>query len=99
MFVSVLQFEVEIVDENLCRVVGMGVYGKFFGRQLSGNLCLFRYVLEMKIEKVVIQFRFDFFCEGCDSKENCREKVFLGMFVILQDRCVGVISLIVVIYE
>ena len=34
MLASVLQLEVEIVDENLCRVAGTGAYGKFLGRQL-----------------------------------------------------------------
>ena len=45
------------------------------------------------------QSRFDPLCEGCDSKENSREKAFLGTPVILQDRCVGVISLIAVTHE
>ncbi|CSL05345.1 putative DNA-binding transcriptional regulator [Shigella sonnei] len=99
MLASVLQFEVEIVDENLCRVAGTGAYGKFLGRQLSGNSRLLRHVLETKTEKVVTQSRFDPLCEGCDSKENCREKAFLGTPVILQDRCVGVISLIAVTHE
>ncbi|EFB3703342.1 sigma-54-dependent transcriptional regulator [Escherichia coli] len=97
MLASVLQ--VEIVDENLCRVAGTGAYGKFLGRQLSGNSRLLRHVLETKTEKVVTQSRFDPLCEGCDSKENCREKAFLGTPVILQDRCVGVISLIAVTRE
>lgn len=99
MIASVLQLEVEIVDENLCRVAGTGAYGKFLGRQLSGNSRLLRHVLETKTEKVVTQSRFDPLCEGCDSKENCREKAFLGTPVILQDRCVGVISLIAVTHE
>ncbi|HBB8495478.1 TPA: sigma-54-dependent transcriptional regulator [Escherichia coli] len=99
MLASVLQLEVEIVDENLCRVAGTGAYGKFLGRQLSGNSRLLRHVLETKTEKVVTQSRFDPLCEGCDSKENCREKAFLGTSVILQDRCVGVISLIAVTHE
>ncbi|EFJ7236607.1 sigma-54-dependent transcriptional regulator [Escherichia coli] len=99
MLASVLQLEVEIVDENLCRVPGTGAYGKFLGRQLSGNSRLLRHVLETKTEKVVTQSRFDPLCEGCDSKENCREKAFLGTPVILQDRCVGVISLIAVTHE
>ncbi|HBL0991760.1 TPA: sigma-54-dependent transcriptional regulator [Escherichia coli] len=99
MLASVLQLEVEIVDENLCRVAGTGAYGKFLGRQLSGNSRLLRHVLETKTEKVVTQSRFDHLCEGCDSKENCREKAFLGTPVILQDRCVGVISLIAVTHE
>ncbi|HBH5394829.1 TPA: sigma-54-dependent transcriptional regulator [Escherichia coli] len=99
MLASVLQLEVEIVDENLSRVAGTGAYGKFLGRQLSGNSRLLRHVLETKTEKVVTQSRFDPLCEGCDSKENCREKAFLGTPVILQDRCVGVISLIAVTHE
>lgn len=99
MLASVLQLEVEIVDENLCRVAGTGAYGKFLSRQLSGNSRLLRHVLETKTEKVVTQSRFDPLCEGCDSKENCREKAFLGTPVILQDRCVGVISLIAVTHE
>lgn len=99
MLASVLQLEVEIVDENLCRVAGTGAYGKFLGRQLSGNSRLLRHVLETKTEKVVTQSRFDPLCEGCDSKENCREKAFLGTPVILQDRCVGVISLVAVTHE
>ncbi|EJP4561837.1 sigma-54-dependent transcriptional regulator [Escherichia coli] len=99
MLASVLQLEVEIVDENLCRVAGTGAYGKFLGRQLSGNSRLLHHVLETKTEKVVTQSRFDPLCEGCDSKENCREKAFLGTPVILQDRCVGVISLIAVTHE
>ncbi|HEA7368181.1 TPA: sigma-54-dependent transcriptional regulator [Escherichia coli] len=99
MLASVLQLEVEIVDENLCRVAGTGAYGKFLGRQLSGNSRLLRHVLDTKTEKVVTQSRFDPLCEGCDSKENCREKAFLGTPVILQDRCVGVISLIAVTHE
>ena len=99
MLASVLQLEVEIVDENLCCVAGTGAYGKFLGRQLSGNSRLLRHVLETKTEKVVTQSRFDPLCEGCDSKENCREKAFLGTPVILQDRCVGVISLIAVTHE
>ena len=66
---------------------------------MSGNSRLLRHVLETKTEKVVTQSRFDPLCEGCDSRENCREKAFLGTPVILQDRCVGAISLIAVTHE
>ena len=70
MLASVLQLEVEIVDENLCRVAGTGAYGKFLGRQLSGNSRLLRHVLETKTEKVVTQSRFDPLCEGCETWFN-----------------------------
>lgn len=78
MLASVLQLEVEIVDENLCRVAGTGAYGKFLGRQLSGNSRLLRHVLETKTEKVVTQSRFDPLCEGCDSKEKLPRKSISG---------------------
>lgn len=99
MLASVLQLEVEIVDENLYRVAGTGAYGKFLGRKQNSSSRLLRYVLETKQEKVVTHSRFDPLCEGCTSKDNCREKAFLGTPVIFHDTCVGVISLIAVTHE
>lgn len=99
MLSSVLQLEVEIVDETLCRVAGTGAYGKSLGRRLNADSHLLRYVLETKQEKVVSHSRFDPLCDGCVSKDNCKEKAFLGTPVIYQAQCVGVISLIAVTHE
>lgn len=38
MLASVLQLEVEIVDENLCRVAGTGAYGKFLETPVERQL-------------------------------------------------------------
>ncbi|KFB98776.1 sigma-54-dependent transcriptional regulator [Trabulsiella guamensis ATCC 49490] len=99
MLSSVLQLDVEIVDEALCRVAGTGAYGKSIGRKLNADSRLLRYVLETKKEKVVTHSRFDPLCEGCVNKDNCKEKAFLGTPVIYQNTCVGVISLIAVTHE
>lgn len=42
MLSSVLQLEVEIVDNTLCRVAGTGAYGKFLGRKLNTDSRLLR---------------------------------------------------------
>ncbi len=76
MLASVLQLEVEIVDENLCRVAGTGAYGKFLGRQLSGNSRLLRHVLETKTEKVVTQSRFIPFAKVAIVKKIAAKKHF-----------------------
>lgn len=76
MLASVLQLEVEIVDENLYRVAGTGAYGKFLGRQLSGNSRLLCHVLETKTEKVVTQSRFDPLCEVAIVKKIAAKKHF-----------------------
>ncbi|AKM46719.1 MULTISPECIES: sigma-54 interaction domain-containing protein [Edwardsiella] len=94
MLSSVLQLEVEIVDATMTRVAGTGPYGKFFGRKLNSNSRLLRYVLDTKQEKVVIRSRFDPVCEGCNSKDNCKEKAFLGTPILFQGNCIGVISLV-----
>jgi transcriptional regulator with PAS, ATPase and Fis domain len=99
MLSSVLQLDVEIVDEALCRVAGTGAYGKSIGRKLNADSRLLRYVLETKKEKVVTHSRFDPLCEGCVNKDNCKEKAFLGTPVLYQDTCVGVISLIALTHE
>lgn len=97
MLASVLQLEVEIVDENLCRVAGTGAYGKFLGRQLSGNSRLL-HVLETKTEKLWHSLASIPFAKVAIVKKIAA-KAFLGTPVILQDRCVGVISLIAVTHE
>ncbi len=84
MLTSILQLKVRSLMKTCVASPGTGAYGKFLGRQLSGNSRLLRHVLETKTEKVVTQSRFDPLCEGCDSKENCREKAFLGTPVILR---------------
>lgn len=99
MLSSVLQLDVEIVDDTLCRVAGTGPYGKLLGRKLTTDSRLLRYVIETRKEKVVTHSRFDPLCEGCTNKENCKEKAFLGTPVIYQDQCVGVISLIAFTHE
>lgn len=48
MLSSVLQLEVEIVDNTLCRVAGTGAYGKFLGRKLNTDSRLLRYIIERK---------------------------------------------------
>ncbi len=94
MLASVLQLEVEIIDANMTRVSGTGPYGNFFGRKLSGNSRLLKHVLDTQEEKVVIHSRFDPVCDGCTTKEDCKEKAFLGIPIMVQNTCIGVISLV-----
>ncbi len=59
MLSSVLQLEVEIVDNTLCRVAGTGAYGKFpRGEKLNTDSRLLRYIIETKKEKGRDSFAF-----------------------------------------
>lgn len=94
MLASVLQLEVEIVDADMVRVAGTGPYGKFFGRQLEGDSRLLRYVIDNQQEKIVTHTSDDPVCDGCTCKESCRERAFLGVPIMVDERCIGVISLV-----
>ncbi|BBQ53113.1 sigma 54-interacting transcriptional regulator [Aeromonas jandaei] len=94
MLASVLQLEVEIVDADMVRVAGTGPYGKFFGRQLEGDSRLLRYVIDNQREKIVTHTSDDPVCEGCSCKESCRERAFLGVPIMVDEGCIGVISLV-----
>ncbi|CAM4076995.1 sigma 54-interacting transcriptional regulator [Serratia silvae] len=99
MLSSVLQLEVEIVDNALYRVAGTGVFGKKIGHRLNENSQLLRHIIETKAEKVVTHSRFDPLCKDCSNKDKCEEKAFLGTPVIYHDQCVGVISLVALTRE
>ena len=99
MLSSVVQLEVEIVDNALFRVAGTGMFSKQLGQKLNTNSRLLRYIIETKKEKVVTHSRFDPLCKDCTNKQECAEKAFLGTPVIYQNQCVGVISLVALTRE
>ncbi|MDF7680224.1 sigma 54-interacting transcriptional regulator [Enterobacteriaceae bacterium ESL0689] len=99
MLSSVLQLDIEIVDNELCRVAGTGAYSKKIGCKLNSDSRLLRYTLETQSEKIVTHSRFDPLCKGCGHKDKCEEKAFIGTPVMYHDRCVGVISLLALTRE
>jgi transcriptional regulator with PAS, ATPase and Fis domain len=96
MLASVLQLEVEIVDATMVRISGTGPYAKLIGKKLNGSSRLLSHVLQEKEEKIIVQSRLDPLCEGCADKGVCKEKAFIGVPIIVQNACVGVISLVAI---
>lgn len=94
MLSAVLKIDAEVVDADLVRIAGTGPYSKFFGKKQNTSSRIFRYILETHEEKVVVKSRTDPLCEGCTNKNGCREMAFLGVPIMIEDRCLGVISLV-----
>ncbi|RLM31222.1 sigma 54-interacting transcriptional regulator [Brenneria salicis] len=95
MLSRVLQLEVEIVDSQLLRVAGSGPYSTHLGHP-SANTRLLQYVMDQKQTKVVFNARHDPLCQTCNQYGQCEELAFLGLPVIHEDTCLGVISLVAV---
>ena len=94
MLASVLQLEVEIVDATLVRISGTGPFASSIGKRPHGSSRLLNHVLNEMEEKIIIQSRIDPLCEGCLDNDICKEKAFIGVPIIVQHACVGVISLV-----
>ncbi|MEC4727611.1 sigma 54-interacting transcriptional regulator [Shewanella sp. D64] len=91
---TVLQLDAEVVDADLVRIAGTGPYNKSLGKKLNNSSRIFRYIIETKQSKVVVKTRTDPICEGCPTHDSCRETAFLGVPIILDECCIGVVSLV-----
>lgn len=91
---TVLQLDAEVVDADLVRIAGTGPYNKSLGKKLNNSSRIFRYIIETKQSKVVVKTRTDPICEGCPTRDSCRETAFLGVPIMHDDRCIGVVSLV-----
>jgi len=99
MLASVLHLEVEIVDAGLKRVAGTGPYNHNLGELLTSKAHLLIYVIDNKKEKIVTSFHNDPLCEQCEGRNACNEKAFIGVPIIVNDSCLGVISLVAINME
>lgn len=94
MLASVLKIDAEVVDSDLVRIAGTGPYNHSFGKKLNHSAKLFRYILETKEQKTIIRTQDDSFCGKCENSHKCTETAFLGVPIISNEQCIGVISLV-----
>jgi len=94
MLATVLKLDTEVVDSDLVRIAGTGPYGQHLGEKLNTSSRLFRYIIETKEQKTVIRSQPDSLCADCTSGGACKETAFLGVPILNEDRCIGVISLV-----
>lgn len=94
MLAAVLKLDAEVVDSDLVRIAGTGPYSQSLGEKLNTSSRLFRYIIETKEEKMIIRSQSDALCDGCTSSEDCSETAFLGVPILSEGRCIGVISLV-----
>ena len=94
MLAGLLRLEVEIVDANRIRVAGTGPYASVTGQRLHTDSCYLSHVLNTKQEKIVLQSRSGPLCTGCIDLLPGNECAFVGIPIVAEQQCVGVINLI-----
>lgn len=89
---QVLNVDVEIVDDQLERISGTGIFARRVNHKAPGRI--YRQVLNGG-EHRIIQFpREDDYCIECEAKETCLETMEISTPIKYRNRNIGVIGLI-----
>lgn len=89
---SVVECEVEIVDEEMVRVAGTGIFEKEENQISEG--AIYRDVLLTGKSHVIEDPSTHPLCSECRIKENCHEKLEISAPILYKNKVIGVIGLV-----
>ena len=90
----VAQIEVEVVDENLFRIAGTGIFADHVNEDMSGEGYVYQHVLRTGNMEIIYAPGKEEFCKRCPKQNSCREEIEISMPIRLGGRSIGVIGLI-----
>lgn len=86
--------DVEVVDENLYRVAGTGMFAAGVDANMAQEGHVYRKVLETGKRRVIYQPGEELVCWGCPNFLHCPEEIELAMPILAEDHPIGVIGLV-----
>lgn len=86
--------DVEIVDENMIRVAGTGVYRYMLNVNVADEGHIYHHSMKSKKTVLVENPRENILCFSCTKQSFCTEKLDLTTPIFLNDHVIGVISII-----
>lgn len=89
---SLINVDVGIVDKNMVRVTGTGLYKNIEGVSALGSV--FKNTLETGKTNIIENPRQHNLCTQCLDKNRCREKLEIATPIYCRDEIVGVIGLV-----
>lgn len=91
---QILQVEVEIVDDNLIRVAGTGIYKDKIGVDISEEGNAYKSVLKFGRSQIIYEPGKDELCIPCPKRGLCGEKFEMSTPIKLKEETIGVIGLV-----
>lgn len=89
---NMINVDVGIVDKNMRRVTGTGLYKNIEGIPALGSV--YRNTLETGRTNIIENPRQHILCAECRDKDNCREKLEIATPIYCRDEIVGVLGLV-----
>lgn len=89
----VINIDVTIVNHNMKRIAGTGIYKEKIGEIIPGSSA-FNKAFDEKITLIIDNPKDCLYCKQCYKLDNCREEAEVCCPIILDGNCYGVIGLI-----
>lgn len=91
---KVLKVEIEIVDINLVRIAGTGVYKNGINKNISEEGYVYKAVIKSGVPQIIHNPGKDNLCIPCPKRGKCEEKFEMCTPIKLGDEIIGVIGLV-----
>lgn len=91
---NILKIDVEIVDENLNRIIGTGFYEEKVGINIKKNGLVYSETLRTRKMQVIENPGKNKLCKKCIDKDNCFEKMEISYPIYYGEDTFGVIGLV-----
>ena len=90
---SILDVDVTIVDNELVRVAGTGIYADEIGETVT-HANFFHHILVSGESGSIMDSMADLNCKGCEKRTTCRELANVAYPIFKEGAVVGIISII-----
>ncbi|MBD5638346.1 sigma 54-interacting transcriptional regulator [Clostridium botulinum] len=91
---NIIKVDVEIVDKNLCRVAGTGIYKNEINKDISKEGYVYAEVIKTGDKQIIKNPGQHYLCKKCNHRDNCVEKMLVCTPIILNEDIIGVIGLV-----
>ncbi len=91
---NILKIDVEIVDENLNRITGTGIYEEKVGVNIKKNGLVYSETLRTRKMQVIENPGKNKLCKKCIDKDNCFERMEISYPIYYGEDTFGVIGLV-----
>lgn len=90
----IAQVDVEVVDNNLFRVAGTGIFRQKLNVDMSSEGHVYRQVLRTGKTQIIYEPRKEKLCQDCPACNECQEEIEISMPVRMSGNIIGIIGLV-----
>lgn len=91
---KIANVDVEVVDENLFRVAGTGMFAPVINMDMSAEGYAYKQVLKNGKLQIIYTPGKDPICHDCPKRDNCAERIEIAMPILARGKTIGVIGLV-----